>query len=83
MSVRIAFVGDNSGELVCDAQPPLCLREQHHPAVRGDPPAIESSADLLPATAGRSKGKGVLSIMASSSRLSRCAASAGGIPAAG
>ena len=31
--VRIAPVGDYSGELVGDAQPPLRLRQQHDPAI--------------------------------------------------
>jgi hypothetical protein len=59
--VSIALVGDYSGELVGDAQPALRLSEQHHPAIRSDPPAIERGAHLFRATAGRSKGSGIFS----------------------
>jgi hypothetical protein len=45
--VPIALVGDYPGEFVGDTQPPLRLGEEHHSAVRGDPPAIEGGANLL------------------------------------
>lgn len=31
----------------CGRQPPLRLRQQHHPAVRGDAPAVESGSHFL------------------------------------
>jgi hypothetical protein len=34
--------------LVGDTQPTLCLGQQHHPAVRRDPSAIEGGSDFLP-----------------------------------
>ena len=42
--VRIALVGDYPGELVGDIEAPLRLGEEHHPAVRRDPSAIERGA---------------------------------------
>jgi len=43
----IAAVRDRGGELGGDAEPPLGLRQKHHPAVRGDPAAVEGGGDLL------------------------------------
>ena len=45
--LRVAAVRDHRGELLGDAEPPLRLGQQHDPAVRGDPPAIEGGGDLL------------------------------------
>jgi hypothetical protein len=45
--VRITLVRDYASESIGDAQTALCLCEQHHSAVRGDPSAIEGGADLL------------------------------------
>jgi hypothetical protein len=46
-SVRIAAVRDDLGESVGDAEAPLGLGEEHHPAVGGDPSTVEGGADLL------------------------------------
>jgi hypothetical protein len=45
--VRIALVGDYPGELVGDTEAPLRLGEEHHPAIRRDPSAIEGGAHFL------------------------------------
>src|SRR5271169_6742654 len=45
-SVRIMAVRDHLGEPISAAEPPLCLGEQHHPSVGGDPSAIEGGANL-------------------------------------
>ena len=39
--VRIALVGDYPSELVGDTEAPLRLGEEHHPAIRRDPSAVE------------------------------------------
>ena len=43
----VATVGDRGGEQGCDAEPPLGFRQQHHPAVRADPAAVERGGDFL------------------------------------
>ena len=53
--VRIAPVGDYSGELVGDAQPPLRLRQQHDPAIGTDPSAVEGGGDRLAADGGKAE----------------------------
>ncbi len=43
----IAAIRDHGGELGGDAEPPPGLGQKHHPAVRGDPAAVEGGGDLL------------------------------------
>jgi hypothetical protein len=47
--IRVALVGDFPGELVGDAQAPLRLSPERHPAIRDDPSAIEGRRHLLAA----------------------------------
>ena len=61
--VGVAAVGDRGGEQCCDAQPPLGFGQQHHPAVRSDPAAVERGGDLL-AVHGSVNGRVVSSVMA-------------------
>ena len=44
---RIALVGDQRGQPVGDAQPPLGSRQQHHAAIGSDASAIERGSDFL------------------------------------
>ena len=44
---RIARIGDQSGDAVDDADPPVGQGQQRHAAVGGDTPAIEGRADFL------------------------------------
>jgi hypothetical protein len=46
-AARVAVVRDHRGQLICNAEPPIPVREQHDAAVRGDASAIEGGADLL------------------------------------
>jgi hypothetical protein len=43
----IAPVRDHCGEPFGEAQPPLRLGEQHHPAIGGEPAFIEGGGDLF------------------------------------
>src|SRR5690242_118784 len=45
--VLIAPVRNYLGEPLGDAEPTLCLGEQHHAAIRRDPSAIKGGSDLL------------------------------------
>ena len=44
---RVATIGKTARQSLGDAKPPFGHRQQHHPAIRGEPSAIESSCDLL------------------------------------
>src|SRR6266851_407798 len=72
----IAAIRNHPGKLVGDAQPALGLSEQHHPAVGGDPSAIEGSGHLL--ARYRWQVEGERDILAHNSLwiLNRCATSA-------
>ncbi len=72
-SVRIALVGDRPGELVGDAEAPLCLGQQHHPAIRGDPSAVEGGAHLLACNRWQVEGQRDIFIHQSLPLLDRCA----------
>jgi hypothetical protein len=78
-TVRVALVGDHPGELVGDAETPLRLSKQHHPAVRGDPPAIEGGADLLARYRWKVERQQGIFVHRSLRLLDRCAASTRGI----
>ena len=43
----IATVGKATRQPIGDAKPTLGHRKQHHPAIRGEPSAIESGCDFL------------------------------------
>ena len=44
---RIATIGKAARQSLGDAKPPLGHRQQHHAAIRGEPPAVESGCDFL------------------------------------
>ena len=45
--IRVARVGDQRRQLVCNAQAALGGSKQHHAAIRCEPPAIERGGDFL------------------------------------
>ena len=77
--VRIALVGDYPDELVGDAEAPLRLGEEHHPAIRRDPSGIERGAHLLARYRWQVKGQRDIVVYNSLPLLDRGAASATGI----
>ena len=44
---RVALIGQAGGEKTGDPQPGLDLAQNHNPAVRGQPPAIETGDQIL------------------------------------
>src|SRR5213075_887794 len=76
---RVAHVGDYPGELVSEAEATLRLGQKHHPSVRGDPAAIEGSADLFPRNRWQVEGQRNILIHQRLPLLDRCAASGRGI----
>jgi hypothetical protein len=54
---RIAPIGNHRRKLLGDRKPSLGLREQHHPTVGGDPPAVECGCDLLAGNGWKGEGK--------------------------
>ena len=77
--VRIALVGDYPSESVGDTEAPLRLGEEHHPAIRRDPSAIEGGAHLLARYRWQVKWQRDIVVHNSLPLLDRCAASATGI----
>ena len=74
-----ASVGDHPSELVGDAVAPLRLGEEHHPAIRRYPSAIERGAHLLARYRWQVKWQRDIVIHNSLPFLDRYAASATGI----
>jgi hypothetical protein len=54
---RIARIGDRRRKLLGDCKPPFGLRQQHHPAVGGDPSAVKRGCDLLAGNGWKREGK--------------------------
>ncbi len=55
---RIARIGDQRRQPIAEAELALGRREQHHSAIRGEPPAIEGGGHLLAADGWKAEGLG-------------------------
>src|SRR5438876_1905827 len=60
----IAPVRDHCGEPFGEAQPPLRLGEQHHPAIGGEPAPSKAALTFLRPMAGKQNGSKLSSVMA-------------------
>jgi hypothetical protein len=62
--VWVAWVGDQSGKPISDAQATLRGSQQHHAAIGGESSAVKGGSDFLAPTAGNPNGSIVSSDMA-------------------